>query len=85
MSSCQTRQRYEAELLKKESVVDQMLQSIAKNVDCSVDEAAECIMNVLFVKFENLFADIAIIKDIAFDGRPRKIDIVSAEAILSEA
>ncbi len=60
MPSCRSRQRYEAELLKKESIVDQMLQSIAKNADCLVDEVAECIMNVLFAKFENVFADLEI-------------------------
>jgi hypothetical protein len=51
-----------------------MLQSIAKNADCLVDEAAECILNVLFAKFENAFADLAIKNEIALDGIPQKMD-----------
>jgi hypothetical protein len=66
MPSCQTiRQRYEAELLKKESIVYWMLQSIVKNAVCLSDKAAECGMNALFAKFENVFADMVIKKDIA--------------------
>jgi hypothetical protein len=42
-------------------------------------------MNVLFTKFENVFADLAIQKDIALDGKPRKLDIVSMEVMLIEA
>jgi hypothetical protein len=32
-----------------------------------------------------VFADIVMKKDIAVDGKPRKMDIVSREAMLSEA
>jgi len=71
--------------MKKESIVDRMLQSIAKNADCLAHEAAECDMNVLFAKFENVFADVAIKKDITLDGMPQKMDIISTEAMLSEA
>ena len=42
-------------------------------------------MNVLFTKFENVFADLVIQKDIALDGKPRKLDIVSMEVMLIEA
>ncbi len=50
-----------------------------------MEEAAECILNILSSKFENVFADIAMKKDIAIDGKPRKMDIVSTKAMLSEA
>jgi len=72
MPSFQTRQWYKAELLKKGLLVDQMLQCITKKADCSSDEAVKCAMNVLFTKFGNVFADIAIKKDIALDGKPKK-------------
>jgi hypothetical protein len=62
-----------------------MLQSIAKNAGYSADEAGECVMNILFAKFENMFADVAIKKDVALDGMPQKMGIVSTEAMLSEA
>jgi len=41
-------------------------------------------MNVLFTKFKNVFADLAMKKDTALDGKPRKMDIVSTVAMLSE-
>jgi hypothetical protein len=41
-------------------------------------------MNVLFPKFKNVFADLAMKKDTALDGKPRKMDIVSTVAMLSE-
>ena len=44
-----------------------------------------CYGYVLFSRFENAFADLAIKKDVALDGKPRKMDIVSMEAMLSEA
>jgi hypothetical protein len=37
-----------------------MLQSIAKNADCSSDEATKCVMYVLFARFGKVFAGIAI-------------------------
>ncbi len=55
------------------------------NAGCSLEEAAECILNILSSKFENVFTDIAMKKDIAIDGKPRKMDIVSTEVMLSEA
>jgi hypothetical protein len=42
-------------------------------------------MNILFAKFENMFADVAIKKDVARDGMPQKMGIVSTVAMLSEA
>jgi hypothetical protein len=50
-----------------------MPQSTAKNANCSSDEVVECFMNVLFAKFDIVFSDIAIKKDIALDGLPRKM------------
>ncbi len=67
MPSCQTRERYEAELQKRGSTFDRMMQFAAENSTCSIDEAAECILNILFYKFENTFADVAIKKNIVLD------------------
>jgi hypothetical protein len=69
----------------KKSIVDCILNLIAKNACCLLEEAAECIQNILSSKFKNVFADIAMKKDIAIDGKQRKMDIVSIEAMLSEA
>jgi hypothetical protein len=57
---------------KRGSTFDQMLQLVAKNSSCSIDEAAECILNVLFYKFENVLADAAIKKNIFLDQSQNK-------------
>ncbi len=62
-----------------------MLQLVAENSSCSIDEVAECILNVLFYKFENAFADVAIKKNIVLDQSQKQMDIISTEAMLSEA
>ena len=72
MPSCRTRERYEAELQKKGSTIDRIMQFVAENSTCSIDEAAECILNILFYKFENTFADVAIKKNIVLDQRKKK-------------
>lgn len=50
-----------------------------------LEEAAEHILNTLSSKFEKVFADVAMKKDLAIDWKPKKMVIVSTEAMLSEA
>jgi hypothetical protein len=84
MLSCRTRSRYEEELLKKDSILDQILHSMAKSAVCSVDEATECMLKVLLKKNEDVFADVVMKSDVAVDEKS-KMDIISMEAMLSEA
>ncbi len=84
MPSSQTRLRYEEEVLKKDSILDLMLQSMAKDAMCSVDEATECMLKVLSKKNEDLFADVAMKNDIT-GNENEKMDIISRGAMLSEA
>ncbi len=67
LPSCQTRQRCEAELQKKESTVDCILNLIAKNTGCSLEEAAECIVHILLYS-SKMCLQTAMKKDIALDG-----------------
>jgi hypothetical protein len=84
MPSCRTRLRYEEELLKKDSILDQMLQWMAKGAMCSVDEATECLLNVLSRKNEDVFTEVAMKNDVTGNEK-EKMDIISMEAMLSEA
>jgi hypothetical protein len=84
MPSCQPRLRYEEELLKKDSILDQMLQSMTKGAMCSVDEATECLLTVLSKKNEDVFTEVAMKNDVTGNEK-EKMDIISTEAMLSEA
>jgi translation initiation factor 2 alpha subunit (eIF-2alpha) len=52
--------RYEAELYKKNSAVDVLLDSMSMSSNSKKEEAAECLMKVLYKKFEECFASVAI-------------------------
>ncbi len=53
-------ERYEAELCKKISAVDVLLDSISTSSNSKKEEASECLMKVLYKKFEESFASVAI-------------------------
>jgi hypothetical protein len=53
-------ERYEAELHKKSSAVDVLLDSISTSSNSKMEEAAKCLMKVCYKKFEESFASVAI-------------------------
>jgi hypothetical protein len=52
--------RYEAELCKKNSDVDVLLDSISTSSNSKKEEAAECLMKGLYKKFEESFDSVPI-------------------------
>ena len=79
-------ERYEAELSKKNSAIDVLLDSISTSSSCEKDEAAECLIKVLYKKFEESFAAVAIEMNVMVEQEPeKKMDVVSTEAMLQEA
>jgi hypothetical protein len=44
-----------------------MMQLVAKKLTCSIDEVAEGILNILFYKFKNTFAEVASKKNVVLD------------------
>ena len=68
--------------LQKRSLIDILVQNVAKSSNCSPSEAAECIVRGVLKKFEKSFATVAIENGItAVRG---KMDEASIEAMLTE-
>ena len=79
-------ERYEAELSKKNSAVDVLLDSISTSCNSKKEEATECLIKVLYRKFEESFASVAIEMNLMIEKRQEdKMDVVSTEAMLQEA
>jgi hypothetical protein len=79
-------ERYEAELCKKNSAVDVLLNSMSTSSNSKKEEAAECLIKVLYKTFEECFASIAIEMNLMIEKRQeKKMDAVSTEAMLQEA
>jgi hypothetical protein len=51
-------ERYEAETSKKNSAADVLLDSISMSSNSRKDESAECLLKVLYKKFEDFFASV---------------------------
>ena len=77
--------RYDFELAKKGSVINEMVSNISKSSNVSEAEAAECLIRSLFNRFEQPFVSIAIEKGLVNSKSHKKMDAASVEAMLSEA
>jgi hypothetical protein len=62
-----------------------MLQLMAKSAMCSIDEATEYMLKELLKKNEDVFVDVAMKNDVSSVIEKEKMDIISMEAMLSEA
>jgi hypothetical protein len=67
-------ERYEAELCKKNSAIDVLLDSISTSSSCEKDEAAECLIKVFYKKFEESFSAVAIEMNVMVEQEPEKKD-----------
>jgi hypothetical protein len=76
---------YEIELAKSGSFIKLIFELLANNTDCSLEEAAQCILTVFCNKFDNSFATAAIDKCILLEENENIMGIISAEARISEA
>jgi hypothetical protein len=79
-------ERYEAELCKKNSAVDVLLNSMSTSSNSKKEEAAKCLIKDLYKKFEECFASVAIEMNLIIEKQQEnKMDAVSTEAMLQEA
>jgi hypothetical protein len=78
--------RYVAELSKKKSALDTIIDTVANNSQSTKEEAAEWLLRSMFMKYEDSFVSIAmnkcVINDIIMD---KKMDVISTEAMIQEA
>jgi len=58
--------------MKSGSALDIMLQSIAKRTASTVDDAASCLLSVLFSKFEDSFVSMAMENGVMEGSIPKK-------------
>jgi len=82
--SLQTKARYSIELAKNGSLLDEIISSMMKSFAGMEAEAADCLINALYQRFEESFISIAIEKGVARNPE-KKMDAASVEAMLSEA
>jgi len=75
----------EYDFMKSGSALDIILQSIANSTASTVDDAASCLLSVLFSKFEDSFVSVAMENGVMEGSIPKKMDIVATEAMLQEA
>lgn len=78
-----TMHQYTAQMRRKGSFIDEILQIMSNNTKESVENAAECIISFLAQRYEENFVSVATEKGIAF--RERKMEAARVEAMLMEA
>jgi hypothetical protein len=78
--------RYEAELSKKKSTLDTIINTVIKNSQSTKEEATECLLRSMFMKYENSFVSVAMNKCVINDKIiDKKMDVISTEAMIQEA
>jgi hypothetical protein len=83
--SLRTANRYDIELSKKGSVVDEIVKNICESASVSEAEAAECVIRSLHNRYEQSFVSVGMEKGVINGDPSRKMDAASVEAMLSEA
>jgi len=79
--------RFEAELSKKQSALDNIIDTVAENAQSSKEEAAECLLNSMYRKYEDTFVSVAIAKCVVNEKsqEEEKMDVISTETMIQEA
>ena len=83
MPSCQTTERFLVEFGKRGSIIDDIVCLITSSAHCTKGEVAECLIVMLFNKFEEIFVKVAMDKGI-MPNVHRKMDAARIEAMLCE-
>ena len=85
--SCKDLRRYHIELSQTDSFVDYIVHIMSKNCSTSEDKCVECLLRVIFVKFEESFINIAFEKGLieSNETKEKTMDEVSTEAMIQEA
>ena len=78
--------RYEAELSKKKSTLDTIIDTVANNSQSTKEEATECLLRSMFMKYEDSFFSVAMNKCVINNKIiDKKMDVISTEAMIQEA
>jgi hypothetical protein len=77
--------RYEIKLSKHGLIIDSTVDLFANNSNCSLEDSAQCILKAFCKKIENSFAAAAIEKGMVLKEKEDQMDVISTEAMLSEA
>jgi hypothetical protein len=75
--------RYKLEFLKGGNFVEAAVQTISNSAKCTEGEAAECLLEALFKKYEESFMTVARINGVIVLAA-KKMDAIEVEAMLSE-
>jgi len=75
---------FEAELSKNQSALDNIIDTVTKNAQSSKEEAAECLLNSMYRKYEDTFVSVAIAKCVVNEKsqEEEKMDVISTEAMI---
>jgi len=77
---------YEAELSKKKSTLDTIIETVAKISKSTKEEATECLLRSMFMKYVVAFVSIAMNKCAIHEKIiEKKMDVISTEAMIQEA
>jgi hypothetical protein len=72
-------------IIESESTVDSIITFISKNTSSTDEKSAECLLNILFLYFEETFVSLCIEKGLKHGKTSKKMDIISTEAMSHEA
>ena len=78
-------ERYKDEFSKPGSALDTIIVSLANSTSSTLEDAAACLISVLFSKYEEAFVSVSMEKGLLEASVPKKMDIVATEAMLQEA
>jgi hypothetical protein len=83
--SDRTLEHYKEELSKPRSVVDAILECIVESKNSTAENAASCLLSVLFSKLKESFISVCIEKSLIDGNVDKKMDFIATEAMLQEA
>jgi hypothetical protein len=84
--SNRTLERYEEDFSKPGSALETMIGSLANSTASTPEDAASCLLSVLFSKYEESFVSVSMEKGLVEGSTMhKKMDIVATEAMLQEA
>jgi hypothetical protein len=72
LPSFQTLDRYSAELSKRESAINSIINSIMKSTGSTEEKSAECLLNILFSRFEETFVSLCMEKGLLHEKSQKR-------------
>jgi len=76
---------YKKEFKKKDSMLVEVCNAVAKSAKCHPNEASEAILSSFFELYQDSFLSVAVDKGISNGIQNKVMDVVSVESMFSEA